>query len=473
MFAVLGPNAVGSDVFFCPTLRDSLEERPSPFLENNYHGGGFVSDDDRVDMQSVHFASKKSAGRRSQGKLTELAMALKENGTVDFESSLPLPTAAIRAGPREKIYLNPSSTHAAIVTCGGLCPGLNDVVRGIVLKLLDYGVPESNILGIRYGFKGFYDKKRRPIILTRRLVDSIQLEGGTMLGTSRSRANLSEIIKRLDLWKIDILFVIGGPGSHTAALRIQKSCDENKVPCAIIAVPKSIDNDILLVDKTFGFETAVEEAQKPLMAAKVEATSGYRGIGLVKLMGRRSGFIAVQASLASGLVDICLIPEVPFRLESVLTYLEFILENKGHAVICVAEGAAEGLRGQEEYHRPRGNSTDGDDDPANDALDVGAWLKSKIKEHLADVDVKYIDPSYLIRSITSTSTDRIYCRMLANGAVHGAFSGYTGITVGLVNTHFVYLPIDAVRGGDRNELMLFFANAVWYCCFCVLDDDSG
>jgi 6-phosphofructokinase 1 len=142
---------------------------------------------------------------------------------------------------------------------------------------------------------------------------------------------------------------------------------------------------------------------------------------------------------------------VPFRLESVLTYLEFILENKGHAVICVAEGAAEGLRGQEEYHRPRGNSTDGDDDPSNEALDVGAWLKSKIKEHLADVDVKYIDPSYLIRSIASTSTDRIYCRMLANGAVHGAFSGYTGITVGLVNTHFVYLPIDAVRGGDRRK----------------------
>lgn len=335
----------------------------------------------------------------------------------------------------------------AVVTCGGLCPGLNDVVRGIVLKLLDYGVQESNIMGIRYGFKGFYDKKRRPITLTRKLVDSIQLEGGTMLGTSRDGGDMKEIVKRLDLWKIDILFVIGGPGSHAGALAIQNACEGSRVPCSIIAVPKSIDNDILLVDKTFGFESAVEEAQKPLMAAKVEATSGYRGIGLVKLMGRRSGFIAVQASIASGLVDICLIPEVPFRVDSVIAYLESILERKGHAVICIAEGAAEGIMGETPTLKTSPSFGDlGDED---EGLDVGSWFKSRIKESLSDVDVKYIDPSYLIRSVTSTSTDRIYCRMLANGAVHAAFAGYTGISVGLVNTHFVYLPIPAVIQATR------------------------
>eukprot|EP00889_Picochlorum_renovo_P005746 jgi/Picre1/32776/NNA_001062.t1 len=306
--------------------------------------------------------------------------------------------------------------------------------------------PRVTHLGIRHGFKGFYDKKRKPIILTRKLVDSIQLEGGTMLGTSSEPADVKQIVKRLDLWSIDFLFVIGGPGSHGAALKLQEACEESRVPCSIIAVPKSIDNDILLVDKTFGFESAVEEAQKPLMAAKVEAASGYRGVGLVKLMGRRSGFIAVSASLASGVVDICLIPEVEYRLDSVLMYLESILERKGHAVICIAEGAGEGLSGADCGMRlqTRGSLDGMRVTDVERTVDVGAWLKSEIKANLEDVDVKYIDPSYLIRSVVSTSTDRIYCRMLANGAVHAAFAGYTGITVGLVNTHFVYLPIPAV-----------------------------
>jgi len=314
------------------------------------------------------------------------------------------------------------------------------VVRGIVLKLLDYGVPEKNIMGIRYGFKGFYDKVHRPITLTRQLVEDIQLEGGTMLGTSRERANIREIVKRLDLWKVDMLFVIGGPGSHQGAMAIVDECDRCGVPCSTIAVPKSIDNDILLIDKTFGFDTAVEEAQKALMAAKVEAASGYRGVGLVKLMGRRSGFITVQASLASGLVDVCLIPEVPFRLKSVMAYLDKVLERRGHAVVCVAEGAAQDL--MSELPMPEHDPvTDGDDAALKD---VGSWLRSQIKHYLTDVDVKYIDPSYLIRSVPTSSNDRVYCRMLANGAVHAAFAGYTGITVGLVNTHFVYLPIPVV-----------------------------
>lgn len=443
-----------SNVLPCPTLRDMLEPRPSPFMHSNYHGGGFVSDADRVDLQAVHFASRASAGVGSHTELDKLADAA--------GGYLHLPPCALRSGPRSTIYANPLTTQVAIVTCGGLCPGLNDVLRGIVLKCLDYGVPEKNIIGIRHGFRGFYDKARRPVALTRRLVDDIQLEGGTMLGTSRDRVDIRQVVKRLDLWKIDMLFVIGGPGSHAGAVAIQAECERCRVPCLVVAVPKSIDNDILLIDKTFGFETAVEEAQKALMAAKVEATSGYRGVGLVKLMGRRSGFIAVQASLASGLVDICLIPEVSFRLDSVMAYLEDVLERKGHAVICVAEGAAQELMDAEGYGvavtpsaakaEPgphAGFSSGGDDGGAHESQDVGAWLKSAIKRGCADVDVKYIDPSYLIRSVPTTSNDRILCRMLANGAVHAAFAGYTGVTVGLVNTHFVYLPIPLVIQAPR------------------------
>lgn len=442
----------GADVLPCPTLRDILQPRPSPFLDNNYHGGGFVSDEDRVDLQAIHFASHRSAGWRSHDRLD--ALVTHASGYLD------LPPQVLRSGPRSTIYHNPLSTHVAIVTCGGLCPGLNDVIRGIVLKCLDYGVPEKNIMGILYGLKGFYDKTHRPVPLPRKLVDDIQLEGGTMLGTSRERADIKEVVKRLDLWKIDMLFVIGGPGSHMAAHTIQRECYANKVPCCVVAVPKSIDNDILLIDKTFGFETAVEEAQNALMAAKVEATSGFRGVGLVKLMGRRSGFIAVQASLASGLVDICLIPEVPFRVDSMLAYLEDVLERKGNAVICVAEGAAQDLiKGQSAEGAGEklttlvgsagGFSSGGDDGQDPELADVGAWLKSAIKHSLADVDVKYIDPSYLIRSVPTASNDRIYCRMLANGAVHAAFAGYTGVTVGLVNTHFVYLPIPIVIQAPR------------------------
>lgn len=435
------------NVLRCPTLRDVLEPRPSPFVVNNYHGGGFVSDEDRVDLQAVHFASRQSAGMGSHDRLHQL---------VD-KGYLSLPPCALRAGPRSTIYCNPVFTQVAVVTCGGLCPGLNDVVRGIVLKCLDYGIPEKNIIGIRNGFKGFYDKKYRPIQLTRKLVDDIQLEGGTMLGTSRDRADIRGVVKRLDLWKIDALFVIGGPGSHAGAVAIQQECERCRVPCLVVAVPKSIDNDILLIDKTFGFETAVEEAQKALMAAKVEATSGYRGVGLVKLMGRRSGFIAVQASLASGLVDICLIPEVPFRLDAVMAYLEEVLETKGHAVVCVAEGAAQELMAEEANVLIQavsgpiaGGFSSGADDGSDPELhDVGAWLKSAIKRNLPDVDVKYIDPSYLIRSVPTTSNDRILCRMLANGAVHAAMAGYTGVTVGLINTHFVYLPVPLVIQAPR------------------------
>jgi 6-phosphofructokinase 1 len=442
--------SMDGDVLSCNTLRHVLEPRQSPFMLNNYHGGGFVSDEDRVDLQAVHFASRRSAGVGSHDRLDELG------------GYLHLPPCALRAGPRSTIYVNPASAQVAIVTCGGLCPGLNDVIRGIVLKCIDYGVPEKNIIGIRNGFSGFYSKKYKPVPLTRKMVDEIQLEGGTVLGTSRERADIREVVKRLDLWKIDMLFIIGGPGSHAGAVAIEKQCEESRVPCLVVAVPKSIDNDILLIDKTFGFETAVEEAQNALMAAKVEACSGYRGVGLVKLMGRRSGFIAVQASLASGLVDICLIPEVPFRIDAVVAYLETVLERKGHAVICIAEGAAQDLMAQDglmpqvsgaasaTFASGFNSGGDGDGDGHLYELhDVGAWLKSSIKKNCADVDIKYIDPSYLIRSVPTRSGDRVHCRLLANGAVHAAMAGYTGVTVGLTTNQIVYLPIPLVIQAPR------------------------
>ncbi|GAB4815012.1 hypothetical protein N2152v2_002058 [Parachlorella kessleri] len=432
------------DVLDCPNIRSKLKPRPSPFVVHNNWGGGFVSNDDRVALNSLKFASPESAG----------ATCTAGNGATADEPAwleasmeqvcMPLPPWAVRAGARETIFWNPKDVHVAVVTCGGLCPGLNDVVQGLVNKCTDYGVPEGNILGIRYGFKGFYDREYKPVVLTKKSVEGIHLEGGTMLGTSRGGADIKQIVKQIDLWGIDMCFVVGGNGGNAGAAAIQAELEKNNIVCTVVGVPKSIDNDILLIDKCFGFDTAVEEAQRALLAAKVEAASARRGIGLVKLMGRQSGFIALQASMASGVVDVCLIPEVPFTLfgeRGMFTFLEKVLQEKGHAVVCVAEGAGQDILSTGEHR------TDASGNPI--LKDVGPWLRSEMKAHFKEADVKYIDPSYLIRSIPTTSGDRIYCKILAHNAVHGAFAGYTGVTVGLVNTHYVYLPIPVVIQAPR------------------------
>eukprot|EP00877_Chromochloris_zofingiensis_P003270 jgi/Chrzof1/12944/Cz07g13120.t1_PFK2[v5.2] len=436
------------EVLACPDLRDKLAPRQSPFKAHNNFGGGFVDDRDRVALTAMRFASPDSAGAAQYFAAPEPDVDPHTNWMeASFEQlSSPLPPWAVRAGARETIYHDPKHTTAAIVTCGGLCPGLNDVVAGLVNKLTDYGVPNGNILGIRYGFKGFYDKHHKPTVLTKKTVDGIQLQGGTILGTSRGGANMKEIVKRLDMWGVDILFVVGGNGGNAGANAIQQLCAEHNVLCNVIGIPKSIDNDILLIDKCFGFDTAVEEAQRALLAAKVEASSARKGIGLVKLMGRQSGFIAMQASMASGVVDAVLIPEVQFKMHGengLFAYIEKVLEQKGHAVVCVAEGAGQDLLEDEAQN----GATDASGNPI--LKDIGTFLKSEMKAVFKDADIKYIDPSYIIRSIPTTSNDRIYCKILAHNAVHAAFAGYTGITVGLVNTHYVYLPIPVIIQAPR------------------------
>lgn len=453
-------NALWSDddVLEVPSLRDQLYPRPSPFITTNNFGGGFVSNDDRVALTALRFASSASAGASCMAVDSDAESRMNNRDStdtnynsdlllqpmIDDEVCIPLPTWAFRAGARETIYMNPKETKVAIVTCGGLCPGLNDVVQGLVKKCTDYGVVDGNILGIRFGFKGFYDKEHKPVVLTKQSVDGIHLEGGTILGTSRGGADITKIVKQIDIQGIDICFVVGGNGGNAGAAAIQAELARCSVPCAVVGVPKSIDNDILLIDKCFGYDTAVEEAQRALISAKVEASSAFRGVGIVKLMGRQSGFIAVNAAMASGMVDICLIPEVPFKLHGeggMLSYLEKVLAERGNALICVAEGAGQDLVAKGEQ------KTDASGNPI--LGDVGLWLKHEIKKGVKDVDIKYIDPSYIIRSIPTTSTDRIYCKILAHNAVHAAFAGFTGVVVGLVNTHYVYLPIPVVIQAPR------------------------
>ncbi|KAL0047542.1 hypothetical protein WJX82_006197 [Trebouxia sp. C0006] len=418
------------DILQVGSLRDRLTVRESPFTKTNNSGGGFVGDMDLLFMRTTRYESEASSGSSCWNGLQ---MA---DGTC-----MPLPLWAIRSGPRRKIYYDPKEVSAAVVTCGGLCPGLNDVIQNIVFTLEDYGVPPDQIFGIRYGLRGFYDREFKPINLNKKVVQNIHLQGGTMLGTSRGGADLKEIVRRIDLWGLTHLYVVGGNGGNAAANAINQELQNADVICSVIGVPKSIDNDILLIDKCFGFESAVEEAQRALLAGYVEAASARSGLGLIKLMGRQSGYIAMQASMASGVVDICLIPEVRFELAALTAYVRQVMKRKGHCVVCIAEGAGQDIV----QHGHAGKDKSG-----NPILkDIGTHMRDSFKESMEDIDIKYIDPTYMIRAIPPTTNDRIYCKVLGQGAVHGAFAGFTGCTVGLVNTHYVYLPIPIIIQAAR------------------------
>ncbi|XP_078444549.1 phosphofructokinase 5 [Wolffia australiana] len=409
----------------------SLKSRGSRVLNGNCtcsNRSDFVDDDDRALLKVIKYSSRTSAG----AECIDPACSWVEQWVH-------------RAGPRKQIFFDPSTVKAAIVTCGGLCPGLNDVIRQIVFTLDIYGV--SEIVGIPFGYRGFFDKDLQEIQLSRGLVQNINLAGGSFLGTSRGGGDVSSIVDSIQARGINMLFILGGNGTHAGANAIHDECWRRRLKVAVVCVPKTIDNDIPLMDKTFGFDTAVEEAQRAINSAYIEARSAYRGIGLVKLMGRSSGFIAMHASLSSGQVDICLIPEAPFKLDGpygVLQHLEHLIRSKGSAVVCVAEGAGQDLIEKPDEKDASGNKILGD---------IGVHIQQKIKKHFKELgfpaDVKYIDPTYMIRACRANASDAILCTVLGQNAVHGAFAGFSGITVGICNTHYVYLPITEVIASTR------------------------
>ncbi|CAI9100488.1 OLC1v1037603C4 [Oldenlandia corymbosa var. corymbosa] len=347
-----------------------------------------------------------------------------------------------RAGPRQKVYFQSDEVNACIVTCGGLCPGLNTVIREIVCGLnYMYGV--KSVLGIDGGYRGFYS--RNTISLTPKVVNDIHKRGGTILGTSRGGYELKKIVDSIQDRGINQVYIIGGDGTQKGAAVIYEEVRRRGLKATVVGVPKTIDNDIPVIDRSFGFDTAVEEAQRAINAAHVEATSIENGIGLVKLMGRNSGFIAMHATLASRDVDCCLIPESPFYLEGpggLYEYIEKRLKEQGHMVIVIAEGAGQEILSQ------RLQSIDQKDASGNKVFhDVGLWISQSIKDYFGKeqrmaINLKYIDPTYMIRAIPSNAADNVQCTLLAQCAVHGAMAGYTGHTVGLVNTRHCYIPFN-------------------------------
>jgi 6-phosphofructokinase 1 len=357
-----------------------------------------------------------------------------------------------RAGPRKKIYFDPAKTRCGIVTCGGLCPGLNDVIRGIVMQLwYRYGI--ERIYGFRYGYQGFIPSYKHPVMdLNPGVVETIHEDGGTVLASSRGEQDISEIVDCLERMSINILFVIGGDGSMRGALAISEEVNKRGDKISVVGVPKTIDNDILFIDESFGFQTAYSKAVDAILSAHTEAKGAPNGIGLVKLMGRHSGFIACHTALATSDCNFVLIPEVPFKLNGengLLRQLENRLAARDHALILVAEGAGqEQLKVDLDPHAP-----DTDASGNIKLKDIGVFLKDKIKAHFkeinTEINLKYIDPSYIIRSVPANPADSLYCYRLAQYAVHGAMAGKTEMVIGKWQNRMVHLPMSTTIGGRK------------------------
>jgi 6-phosphofructokinase 1 len=350
------------------------------------------------------------------------------------------PLAFELAGPRDQVYFDTRTLRCGVVTCGGLCPGVNNVIRGLVLVLKQaYGV--EHVVGFRHGYRGLVPGGAEPVALTAPWVADIHHEGGTILGTSRGEQDARAMVDTLEAQGIGILFAVGGDGTLRGAIRIVAEIDRRGLAISVIGIPKTIDNDIHFIDRSFGFETAFSAAVDVVRSAHVEARGARNGIGIVKLMGRHSGFIACHAAIASTDVDAVLIPEVATVIEGkggLFELLEQRLANSGHAVLVVAEGAEAGLVQ---------TTAPPDTDASGNARlsDVGVLLRDRIGRHFAgagrDVTVKYIDPSYHIRSVPALPTDRLYCWNMARNAVHAAMAGNTEMLIGRWHGRFVHVPM--------------------------------
>ncbi len=415
-----------------------------------------------ADHDGPHDFSIKSLGPRKVASPYKASRYVSDDETVLYDTSRRIGSddqppdsrnsavAFQLAGPRDKIYFDSSKTRCGIVTCGGLSPGINDVIRAIVLQLhYYYGV--RVIYGFRFGFEGLVPHYRhQAIMLAPESVSHVHQQGGSILSSSRGPQDSTVMVDALERLNIQILFCIGGDGTLRGATDLGKEIERRGLKIAIVGVPKTIDNDILFTDQTFGFETAYSIAAQAIRGAHVEATGAPNGVGLLKLMGRHSGFIAAHAALASHDANLVLVPEVDFELggaNGLLPHLLRRLRARGHAVVVVAEGAGQHLFDQDPQQRER--------DPSGNLRldDIGALLRDRIGEYFRLMDtplnLKYIDPSYLIRSSAATPSDSLLAGIYGQMAVHAAMAGKTGMLVGNWHGHFTHVPIEAAVAGRK------------------------
>ena len=352
------------------------------------------------------------------------------------------------AGPRDKLFFDPKQTRAGIVTCGGLCPGLNDVIRSLFLELHHaYGVKE--VLGFRGGYQGLDPAVgAEPIVLTPEFVDHIHQQGGTVLGTSRGPVDVGLAVENLMRRGVDVLFTIGGDGTQRGGYDLFQEARKRGHALAVVGIPKTVDNDVAFVTRTFGYLTAVEEAARVLDRAHIEAKSVHNGVALVKLMGRHAGFIAAGATVASQDVNFTLVPEVPFKLEGERGFLAVLKERvlkRAHAVIVVAEGAGQDLIEKTPAER---------DASGNVKLhDIGLFLRERIEGHFKAQKIpmvmRYFDPNYLVRSSPASAGDSILCDLFARHAAHAAMAGKTGLVIGFLHDRFIHVPIQLLAHEEK------------------------
>ena len=350
-----------------------------------------------------------------------------------------------QAGPREKIFFDPSKVKCAITTCGGLCPGLNDIIRSIVLELYHcYKV--KNIYGIRYGLEGFIPEYGHDVMeLNPKSVSGIQDMGGTILGSSRGAQDISLVVDCLERMNIGILFMVGGDGTLIASKKIAEEVEARNLKISVVGIPKTIDNDIHLVSKSFGFDTAVDVATNAIKGAHNESEAYPNGVGLIKLMGRHSGFLAATTALAQQDANFVLIPEIDIDLygeNGFFSALEKRIKQRKHAVIIVAEGAGQNyFEGHEKEYDASGNLK---------LRDIGIFLKEKIvgwfEQKNMPISLKYIDPSYMIRSLPANANDSVFCGLLGRDAVHAGMAGKTKLLISFWNNNYVHIPMDASAG---------------------------
>jgi len=377
------------------------------------------------------------------------SLRIPENIVIDPTSTAKEELVFELAGPRSKLFFDAKHTRAGIVTCGGLCPGLNNVIRSLFLELhYAYGVKE--ILGFRGGYQGLDPVKgKEPVVLTPEFVNKIHKEGGTVLGTSRGPVDIPIAVDNLIKRGINIIFTVGGDGTQRGGNALFQEAKKRGHPLAVVGIPKTIDNDVAFVTRTFGYLTAVSEASKVLSNAHNEARSVENGIALVKLMGRHAGFVAAGATVASQDVNFTLLPEVPFKLEGSNGFLAALKEriiNRSHALIVVAEGAGQDLFTADELKQ---------DDSGNiKAKDIGLFLRDCIEKYFKSENIpivmRYIDPSYIVRSSAANSEDAILCDIFARNAVHAAMAGKTGLVIGYMHDRFIHVPIELLTSRKKS-----------------------
>lgn len=410
------------------------------------------------------------------------------------------------AGPRRYVsYPQKNQLKVGILVSGGIAPGINAVISGIIARHHAYQAWSQKInknyaleiLGYSEALKGLLHAGRPAVPLDLKTVREAVNHGGSILPTARADelldledpkqrdGALDKVTSRLINQQIDILYIIGGDGSMRAAHAI--SCRARRNPInelSVIGIPKTMDNDILWVWQSFGFLSAVEFAKQAILQLHTEVMSNPR-LCVIQLFGSDSGFVVSHAALASGVCDAVLIPEVNFTLKQLSGYIRYRLQDRPHSdkpyggIVALAETAipldwreyvsatAEVADGSEkviltpeelraiETFESHGRRVHGQ---TPDALRSGGLrLVSQILQReirkLGDRWSSYRvftnEPRHLIRSIEPSVSDVIFAQRLGTLAVDNAMAGYHDFMISQWLTEYVLVPLKLVVLGRK------------------------